>query len=103
MYKSLACTGCANERLFFNILLRQTSVMRNLFIALLLAGCAHKQPDKPEEELVSINSALNHIQASYLKGCVDALKDIKVPLAFHGCRDKAFLHRQEVEQFIMQE
>lgn len=78
--------------------------MRNLLIALLLAGCAHRQPEKPEEEeLVSLNSALNHIQASYLKGCVDALKDIKVPLAFHGCRDKAFLHRQEVEQFILQE
>ena len=64
-------------------------------------SCAHHNKDKHEQEdLVSVDSALMHAQASYLKGCVDALKDIKIPLAFHGCRDKALLHRQEIESFL---
>ena len=77
--------------------------MKLLLAALILTGCAHKKPEASQEELVSLNATLNHIQASYLKGCVDALKEIKVPLAFHGCRDKSLLHRREVEQFILQE
>lgn len=89
--------------LFFEVLLRQTNVMKILLAALILTGCAHHKPEAPQEELVSLNATLNHIQASYLKGCVDALKEIKVPVAFPGCRDKSLLHRQEVEQIILQE
>lgn len=39
-------------------------------------------------------------QASYLKGCVDAMRELKVPVAFPGCRDRARLHGQELEQFM---
>ncbi len=42
-------------------------------------------------------------QASYLKGCVDALKDLKIPLAFHGCRDKSILHRGELDQLMLRD
>ena len=55
------------------------------------------------EELVSLNSALNHIQASYLKGCVDALKKAKISFVFKACKDMSMLHRKEVEDFLKQE
>ena len=67
-----------------------------LFILLLL-GCAHKKPD---EEMVSMTVALDQAQASYLKGCVDALKKMGVRLAFPGCRDLSILHRKEIESIV---
>ncbi|MFP5385870.1 MAG: hypothetical protein ACLGHN_07300 [Bacteriovoracia bacterium] len=73
-----------------------------LFIVLVfLLSCAHR-PAKKEEDLVSLGAALMQAQASYLKGCVDALKLIKVPLAFHGCRDMSILHRQELDEIMDQ-
>lgn len=56
-----------------------------------------------ENDLVSVQAAIMHAQASYLKGCVDAMKDLKIPLAFHGCRDKSIIHRQELETFMLQD
>jgi hypothetical protein len=73
----------------------------SLLILLFLFSCAHRQPER-NEELVSLEAALMQAQASYLKGCVDALKDIKVPVAFHGCRDMSILHRQEIDQIMNQ-
>ena len=57
---------------------------------------------KPKEVLVSLQSALDAAQSSYLKGCVDGMKELKVPLAFDGCRDKSMVHRQELEYIMIQ-
>ena len=74
----------------------------SLLILFLLMSCAHR-PSETKEDLVSLEAALMQAQASYLKGCVDALKDLKIPLAFHGCRDMSILHRQEIDQIMEQE
>ena len=63
----------------------------------MLISCAHR-PSEPEEDLVTLNAALNQAQASYLKGCVDAMKTLKIPIAFPGCRDQSILHRQELDK-----
>lgn len=70
----------------------------------MLVSCAHQAP-KPEQEedLVSLDAALNQAQASFLKGCVDAMKELKVPIAFPGCRDKAIIHRRELDQLMQQD
>lgn len=78
--------------------------MNKLIILILLVSCAHqKKPGKVDEDLVTLNTALMQAQASYLKGCVDALKEIGVPLAFTGCRDKSILHRRELDSIMDQE
>ncbi len=76
--------------------------MKRLSLFILLIGCS-QLPSKKKENLVSLNAALNQAQASYLKGCVIALKDLKIPAAFASCRDKAMLHRQELDQMLGQE
>lgn len=76
--------------------------MKYLFLSLLLISCAHHSKEK-DEPLVSLNTALMQAQASYLKGCVDAMKTLKVPVAFPGCRDMAVLHRKELNEFMDQD
>ena len=76
--------------------------MKYLIFLTLLTACS-QVPVKKQEELVSVDAALNQAQASYLKGCVDALKTIKIPITFEGCRDKSLIHRQELDQFMRQD
>lgn len=73
--------------------------MKTLLFLLIFTSCAHK-PSKKGEDLVSLNAALNHAQMSYLKGCVDAYRDLNIPAAFVRCKDKAHLHRQELDSFM---
>lgn len=77
--------------------------MNKLIVLFLIVSCAHKKPERIEDDLVTVNTALMQAQASYLKGCVDALKEIGVPLAFTGCRDKSILHRRELDSIMDQE
>lgn len=77
--------------------------MKLLFVVLALTSCAHKKTKSFENDMVSVEAALTHAQFSYLKGCVDALKELKVPVTFPGCRDKSILHRQEIESIMIQE
>ncbi len=77
----------------------ETTCMKTFLLLLLMTACAHKTPSKGEE-LVSVNAALNHAQASYLKGCVEAYRDLNIPVAFPRCRDKSFIHRQELDSFM---
>jgi hypothetical protein len=77
--------------------------MKHSLLIILLIGCSHNPPKEESEKLVSLRAALMQAQASYLKGCVDALKELKIPLAFHGCRDKATLHWQELEKFFYED
>lgn len=78
----------------------------NLIFILFLYSCSQvsvkKQPPTPEEDLVSVEATLNHIFASYLKGCVDTFVELKIPVSFENCRDKAKLHKYEVQQLLDQ-
>lgn len=65
-------------------------------------SCAHTPPAQ-EKNLVTLNAALNQAQASYLKGCVMALRDLNIPSTFTGCRDKALLHREELNSMMSQD
>ncbi len=76
--------------------------MKLSLLFLLFTACAHR-PSGEESELVSVRTALMQAQASYLKGCVDGLKKLKVPVAFHGCRDASMLHHRELEVFMQTE
>jgi hypothetical protein len=73
--------------------------MKPLFLLIFLVSCS-QVPVKKRENLVSVNAALNHAQASYLKGCVDAYRALNIPAAFARCRDSAHLHRQELDSFM---
>jgi hypothetical protein len=73
--------------------------MKALLIVLLVMSCAHERKQKVPED-VSLNSALNQAQASYLKGCVDAMKELGIPVAFPGCLDKSTLHRAEIRELF---
>jgi hypothetical protein len=80
-------------------LLGHNLCMNKLILLLILISCA-QTPPKKGEELVSVNAALNHAQASYLKGCVEAYHDLNIPAAFPRCRDKSSLHRQELDSLM---
>lgn len=77
-------------------------MIKNLFWLLFLVSCA-QAPVQKDKELVSLGVALGQAEASYLKGCVDAMKDLKIPVAFPGCRDKATLHRRELDSIMDQD
>ena len=73
-----------------------------ILILMLMVSCS-QVPVKKGEELVSVNVALDQAQASYMKGCVDGMKQLNIPIAFPGCRDKSLLHRQELDQIMEQD
>ncbi len=77
--------------------------MINLFLLFFLYSCSQvsiKSP--PHGDLVSVDAALDHIHASYLRGCVEAFKELGVPTSFEHCRDKAKDHQNEVKEIIEQ-
>lgn len=81
-------------------------MMKNFLLSSVLfalVSCAQSPAKKEDQDLVSVTVALDQAQASYLKGCVDAMKEIKIPIAFEGCRDKAVVHRRELDSIMDQD
>lgn len=77
--------------------------MNKIFLLLLICSCSHvTRKPYPPDGLVTVDTALDHIKVSYLKGCVDAYHSLKVPKIFEYCRDQAQKHRLEVEEIIEQ-
>lgn len=74
--------------------------MRMVFILFIFVSCSHVTKKPHEDSLVSVHAALNHIHASYLKGCVDAHRKLKRLPSFEHCRDKATEHRDEVRSIM---
>ncbi len=74
-----------------------------ILILLILVACAHRPPlaDK-KDDLVHISSVMDQVQFSYMKGCVDAYKDLKLGPSFPDCREKAKAHRMEIKSIIDQ-
>lgn len=76
--------------------------MKYLFLIALIYSCSQvpKKKISPDQELIDLESAFDHIRSSYLKGCVDAFKHLKVPFSFTHCRDEAILHEKEVREIV---
>ncbi len=80
--------------------------MKLLICALFLYGCSQLPKPKNsdaapiEDHLITAQVALDHIQFSYLRGCVDAFKLLKIPASFETCRDKSKEHRKEVFEIL---
>jgi hypothetical protein len=56
----------------------------------------------PPEGWVSGSTALQHAKISYMKGCVDTFKYLKIPSSFNYCRDQAENHEREIDLIIEQ-
>ena len=78
-----------------------------LFLIFFLVSCAHQTPKDNlpanRHDQVSVEAALNQAQASYLLGCVEAMKVLRVPVSFPGCRDRSIVHRRELDQIMDQD
>lgn len=74
-----------------------------ILILLALIACSHRPPiaDK-KDDLVHISTVMDQVQFSYMKGCVDAYKDLKLGPSFPDCREKAKEHRNEIKSIIDQ-
>ncbi len=82
-------------------------------VSFTLVGCSlhSNHPSKRvtkeyEEDLVTVVVALDQAQMSYLRGCVEA-KKVRVPTipgesVFAECRDRAKLHRLELNEIMKQ-
>jgi hypothetical protein len=71
-----------------------------LILLFLTIGCAHKKRDIEDPDLVTVKTALDQAQMSYLKGCVDAYKENKLGPAFEHCVQQAKKHRLNLDDFM---
>ena len=75
--------------------------MLKLFILFLVTSCSHQLMKKEKRsELVSVDVALDQAQMSYLKGCVESYRDLRMGPSFPHCREKAMAHRLELNQIM---
>jgi len=73
-------------------------------LLLTLLACASKPPiTNHKDELVHISTVMNQVQFSYLKGCVDAFKELNLGPSFDTCKDKAKDHRLEIQSILDQQ
>lgn len=75
-------------------------MIKLLILLLLSASCAHRKKAKDDHELVTLRTALEQAQMSYLKGCVDAYKRNQLGPAFALCKELAKEHRLDLENFM---
>jgi hypothetical protein len=79
-----------------------------LLISFLLTDCAHRtrtplQTEEPlENELVSLDAALQHLTQSYILGCSQAYKNLKQENFYPLCLDLGLKHRNEVKSLLLQ-
>lgn len=75
--------------------------MRKILLLLFLTyGCAQVPPRgkvNTQNDDVSLVVALDQAQMSYLKGCVEAFKEMGQGPSFDRCRDRAVQHRKEID------
>lgn len=72
-------------------------------LLLTLFACATKAPlTNHKDELVHVSTVMDQVQFSYLKGCVDAFKELKLGPSFDTCKVKAKDHRLEIQSIMDQ-
>lgn len=79
--------------------------MNKFLILCLLMSCAHQKPleEEPIDNMVTVRTALDQAQMSYLKGCVDTFRSLGMAASFESCREKAISHRFELDGIMEQE
>jgi hypothetical protein len=66
-----------------------------------MSGCSSMSSrPKLESDVVSVQTALDHAQMSYLRGCVEGLKEYAKKGHFPFCKEKAKLHRHEIQSIL---
>ena len=79
---------------------------KHMLILLILTACStfsnHPMSDKenPDEDLVTVHTALDQAQASYLRGCVDGSNGTGKAPVFEVCRELSKAHRTELNQIM---
>ena len=76
-----------------------------LIFLFLLQSCAQfkkSQTPKVEEDLVTVKTALDQAQASYLRGCVEAFQEHKPGPSFTHCVERSKGHRLELDMIMNQ-
>lgn len=76
--------------------------MKYVIIFILIYSCSQvpKKHTYSDDEMVSLESTYDQIRSSYLKGCVDAFRHLKIPASFTHCRDQAVLHEKEIREIV---
>jgi len=77
-------------------------VIKFIFLLFLYSCSQVSVRQEPLSDFVTVDTALDHLRASYMKGCVDAAKELKRSGTFVNCRDKAQLHYDEVKTLMIQ-
>lgn len=74
------------------------------FFLLSLIACATKHPiTNHKDELVHVSTVMDQVQLSYMKGCMDAYREIKLPEPIETCKVKAKDHRLEIQSILDQQ
>jgi hypothetical protein len=81
-------------------------MIKHIVILLILLGCAsapknREVPFEEREDVVTLPTALDQAQASYVRGCVDAFHEMKKSMVFVKCREMGLLHRQELNAIMI--
>lgn len=75
--------------------------MKYLLPLIFLYSCSQvSTKHSTAKDEVTVDTALDHIRSSYMKGCVDTYVEMKMPVSFELCRDRAKLHESEVKEII---
>ena len=76
--------------------------MNKIFLLLLICSCSQvpSSPFKPGTKIVTLLTALDQAQMSYLRGCVETYVELKLPKPFETCRGKSVLHREEIQDIV---
>lgn len=82
----------------------QNMSMKILFPLLLVFACSHRPPlANKKDDLVHVSTVMDQVQQSYMKGCVDAYREIKLGPSFESCKARAKEHRLEIQSIIDQD
>lgn len=71
-----------------------------IFSTLVTLSCAHKKTALPEDDLVTVKTALDQAQMSYLRGCVESFVEMKKSPSFPHCVKRAQAHRAELDEIM---
>lgn len=69
------------------------------FFFLLIIACSSTKKD-PQGDFVTVRTALDQAQMSYLRGCVESFKKLGMAPSFDHCREEAIAHRIELNSIM---
>lgn len=92
----------STESVAFLRFILDTYCMWKFFLIFILYSCSQLSPKEIHHDDMGA-AVYDHLRSSYLRGCVDAYKSLKVPLAFETCLDKAIHHEREVREIMDQD